>query len=162
MTPRSSLRSFIKDERGAALAEAALAAPIMFFLFAFVFVFGSLFYNAQIAETAARDAARYLARTDVPAANETAARNLAVYSNIAGTGGPRIVGLTVDDVAISYASEANPVDPATGERAYRGPDPISIVRVQVTWTSIAAGLWSLFGIGPVDYVAVHEQRVIGD
>lgn len=157
-----SLRAFAGDRSGAALAESAIAAPILFLLFAFIFVLGSLFYNAQSVETAARDAARYLARTDVPSANETQARNLAVYSNVAGTGPSRIRGLTPANVAISYATQANPVNASTGERTYRGSDPITVVQVQVSWTSTAAGLWSFFGMDPVEYVAVHRQRVIGD
>lgn len=153
--------SILRDEHGAALAEAAIALPVLVMIFAGVFSLGAMFFNTQLIETAARDGARYLARTDVPAAHEAAARNIVVFSNAAGTGGARIPGLSTGDVTISYRAIANPIDGATGLRTYRGPDPLQVVRVEVRWAA-AAGIWSLFGRDTVTYRAAHEQRVVGD
>lgn len=156
------LPTFGRDRRGAALAESAIALPLILVMFATVFAFGSTLFNTQVLETAARDAARYLAHTSTTAADEAAARNIAVFSNTAGTGTARVRGMTTGAVGISYISVSNPTDPATGERTYRGPDPVKMVRVEITWTAPASGMWGLFGVSPITYHAVNQQRVIGD
>ena len=97
---------FLRDLSGAALAESAIAVPILLVVFAGVFAFGSTFLNTQVLETAARDAARYLAHTNAAAADEAVARNLAVYANTAGAGAPRVAGLRTADIAISYVSRS--------------------------------------------------------
>ena len=153
---------FAANERGAALAESAIALPLIVLVFATIFAFGSTLFNAQVLETAARDAARYLAHTATTSSDEAAARNVAVYANAAGSGAVRVRGLTTGNVAISYVNVANPIDPATGERAYRGRDPIKLVRVNISWTAPASGLWNVFGATPITYHAINQQRVIGD
>jgi Flp pilus assembly protein TadG len=153
--------NLLRDERGASIAEAAVALPVLVLIFAGVFSLGAMFFNTQLIETAARDGARFLARTDVPSANEAAARNVVVFANAGGSGAPRIPGLSTADVTISYRDVANPIDGGTGQRTYRGPDPLKVVRVEVSWEA-AAGIWSLFGEDTVTYRAAHEQRVVGD
>lgn len=159
---RALLRSAWRNKDGAAMAEAAIALPVLSIIFAGIVVIGATLYNSQIAETAARDAARYLARLDNPSTNEAAARNLAVYANVAGSGQPRFAGLAPDDVTFAYRTVANPMNAMTGERTYRGPDPITVVTADVRWDSPGAGLWALFGIDAVTYATTHEERVIGD
>lgn len=154
--------AFKSDQRGAALAESAIALPLIVLVFATIFAFGSTLFNTQVLETAARDAARYLAHTSTTGADETNARNIAVYANAGGTGTARVRGLTTGNVAISYITVSNPTDPSTGERAYRGADPIKMARVEITWTSPASSMWGLFGATPITYHAVNQQRVIGD
>ena len=153
---------FRDNERGAVLAESAIALPLIVIIFATIFAVGSTLSKTQVLETAARDAARYLAHTKTTSGDETAARNLAVYANTAGTGARRVTGLTTGNVAISYVTISNPVLAATGERAYRGTDPLRLVRVDVAWTSTASAMWGLFGASPVTYHAIHQERVIGD
>lgn len=160
MTPASL--TLWRDRRGAAMAEAAIAIPVLVIIFLGVFALGAMFFNTQLVETAARDGARFLARTDNPSANEAAARNLVVFSNTAGAGAPRIGGLAASDVSISYRSIANPTDGATGERIYRGASTIQVVRVEVVWNVGAAGLGELLGLDAMTYRAVNEQRVVGD
>jgi Flp pilus assembly protein TadG len=157
----SAALRLLRDRRGAALAEAAVALPVLALIFAGVFSLGAMFFNTQLIETAARDGARYLARTDAPAANEAAARNIVVFGNAAGAGNARVPGLTTADVTISYDAIPNPIDGATGQRTYRGGDPLQVVQVEVSWEA-AAGLWSLFGEDTVTYRASNEQRVVGD
>ena len=152
---------FGRDQRGAALAESAIALPLILVVFATIFTFGSTLFNTQVLETAARDAARYLAHTSTTSADEAAARNIAVYANTAGTGTVRVRGLTTGAVGITYVSVSNPTNAQTGERAYRGPDPLKVVRVNISWTA-PSGLWGLFGVSPITYHAINEQRVIGD
>ena len=141
---------------------AAIALPLILLLLATIFAIGSTLAKTQVLETAARDAARYLSHTKLTTADETAARNIAVYSNAGGTGTRRAPGLGAGNVAISYVTIANPVNVATGERSYRGTDPIKLVRINIAWTSTANGLWGFFGASPVTYHAINQQRVIGD
>ena len=154
--------AFKRDQRGAALAESAIAIPLILVVFATIFSFGSTLFNTQVLETAARDAARYLAHTSTTATDEATARNIAVYANAAGTGTARVRGLTTGGVGISYVSVSNPTNAMTGERAYRGPDPLKVVRVEISWTAPASGMWGLFGVSPITYHAVNQERVIGD
>lgn len=154
--------SFSKDDRGAALAESAIALPLIVVVFGTIFAFGSTLRNTQVLETAARDAARYLAHTATTSANEATARNIAVYANVAGTGTVRVRGLTTGNIGISYVTLSNPINPATGERTYRGTDPIKLVRVNISWTAPSSALWNVFGSTPITYHAVNQQRVIGD
>jgi len=158
---RASRTSFSTNEHGAALAESAIALPLIVVVFATIFAFGSTLFNTQVLETAARDSARYLAHTATTGADETAARNIAVYANTSGTGAVRVPGLTTGNVAISYVNISNPVT-GSGERAYRGPDPLKLVKVNITWAAPAGGMWGLFGSTPITYHAVNQQRVIGD
>ncbi len=154
--------AFSKSQSGAALAESAIALPLIVIVFATVFAFGSTLFNTQVLETAARDAARYLAHTQTTAANEATARNIAVYANAAGTGSARVRGLTTGNVAITYVTLANPINSSTGERPYRGSDPLKLVKVNITWTAPASSMWGLFGASPITYHAVNQERVIGD
>ena len=153
--------TFERDQCGAALAESAIALPLILVVFATIFTFGSTLFNTQVLETAARDAARYLAHTSTTSTDEATARNIAVYANAAGTGTARVRGLTTGAVGITYVSVSNPTNPLTGERAYRGSDPLKMVRVNISWTS-PSGMWGLFGASPITYHAINEQRVIGD
>ena len=154
--------SFRSDKRGAVLAESAIALPLVVMIFGTIFAVSSTLFKTQELETAARDAARYLSHTKTTAADETAARNLAVYANTAGTGSRRVTGLGTGNVGITYVTIANPVVAATGERAYRGSDPLKLVRVDITWTNTATAMWGIFGASPVTYHAINQQRVIGD
>ncbi|MBS0383937.1 MAG: pilus assembly protein, partial [Proteobacteria bacterium] len=106
----NATRIFSRNDCGAALAESAIALPLIVIVFATVFAFGSTLFNTQVLETAARDAARYLARTATTSADETAARNLAVYANTGGVGSSRVRGLTTGNVAITYVTIANPIN----------------------------------------------------
>jgi Flp pilus assembly protein TadG len=152
---------FSTNDRGAALAESAIALPLIVVVFATIFAFGSTLFNTQVLETAARDSARYLAHTATTATDEAAARNIAVYANAAGTGSVRVRGLTTGNVGISYVTVSNPVT-GSGERAYRGSDPIKLVKVNITWTAPAGSMFGLFGVAPITYHAVNQERVIGD
>ena len=69
----------------------------------------------------------------------------------------------VGDVAVSVANIANPVDPDTGARTYRGPDPIRVVRVATSATYPGLGLFAVLGMARTLAInTFHEERVIGD
>ena len=150
------------DREGAALVEFTVVLPFLIFLGLGAFEFGSALYGHHVITTGLRDAARYLARVDDPIATETAAKQLAVYGQIGGST-KRVSWWNVGDVTVSVRTIANPVDPDTGARTYRGPDPIRVVRVATTATYPGLGLFAVLGMGPTLAInTFHEERVIGD
>jgi hypothetical protein len=159
---RTDTSSLWSDRRGAALVEFTVVLPFLVFLGLGAFEFGNALYGHHVITTGLRDAARYLARRDDPTASETAAKELAVYGEIGGTTS-RVSWWNVGDVSVTLATIANPVDPDTGLRTYRGPDPIRVVRVATTATYPGLGLLGVLGLGPTLPInTFHEERVIGD
>jgi Flp pilus assembly protein TadG len=154
--------SFFQDKRGTALTEAALVLPLLVVFWMAILAFGITFQQTQVVETAARDAARFLSRVDDPAASVGAAQNLAVFANTAGTGAARARGITTGDVVITFQDTANPVNPVTGERQFAGPDPIQVVRVEITFDAAGAAFFNTFGFTGLRYRAAHEERVLGE
>jgi Flp pilus assembly protein TadG len=153
---------FCRSQYGAALVEFTAVVPFLVFLGLGAFEFGNALYGHHVITTGLRDASRYLARLDDPSASETAAKQLAVYGAIGGTT-KRVSWWSVGDVSVSLATIANPVDPSTGARTYRGPDPIRVVRVGTAATYPGLGLFAVLGLGPTLTISTyHEERVIGD
>ena len=150
-----------KDERGAALLEMAVITPVLVILAAGLFEFGRILYQHQLIETGVRDAARYLSRRPTPSADETAAKELAVMGAIGGTT-KRVSWWTTSNVTITYPTVANPIDGATGERTYRGPDPIKMVRVTTSATYSGIGMLAAIGLSAPTIGYFHEERVIGE
>jgi Flp pilus assembly protein TadG len=136
--------------------------PFLLFLAAGTFEFGNALYGHHVITTGLRDAARYSARVDDPTTVEIAAKQLAVYGEIGGTN-KRLPWWDVGNVSVTLSSIPNPVDPVTGARTWRGPDPIRIVRVATTATYPGLGLLTLLGLGPTLTISTfHEERVIHD
>lgn len=136
--------------------------PFLVLLSAGVFEFGRLLYHQQLIETGVRDAARYLSRRPNPAASETDAKQLAVMGQVGGTT-QRVSWWTVSNVTVAYGTTSNPINGATGERTYRGPDPIRTVTVSTTATYPGFGM--LAAIGRSSGVVVgyaHQERIIGE
>lgn len=153
---RSVAHHVFSDERGASLVETAVVVPFLLLLGLGVSEFGNVLYNHHLIETGVRDAARYLARFGTPATRETEAKALAVTGSISG-GTQRISWWNTGDVSISYQTTANP------SGAYRGPDPILVVRVSTTVTYNGLGFLDFLGLGSsLTFSLAHEQRVIGD
>jgi hypothetical protein len=160
--PLLRMQRFGCDREGAALVEFTVVLPFLVFLGLGAFEFGSALYGHHVITTGLRDAARYLARRDDPMAADTAAKQLAVYGEIGGST-KRVSWWSVGDVTVSVSTIANPVDPDTGARTYRGPDPIKIVRVATSATYPGLGLFAVLGMGPTLAInTFHEERVIGD
>jgi hypothetical protein len=150
------------DRNGAALVEFTVVLPFLVFLGLGAFEFGNALYGSHVIATGLRDAARYLARFDDLTAAETAAKQLAVYGEIGGAT-KRVSWWNVGDITVSLATIANPVNPDTGARAYRGPDPIRVVRVATSTTYPGLGFFAVLGLGPTLAInTFHEERVIGD
>ena len=122
MKVRETFRALSRDQRGAALVEATILAPIMLILFLGVFEFSWFFYQQQLVEIGIRDAARYLSRNDLstmcpcgPCAGTLVvnAQNLATTGSIDASTPSRVCtgGKTcwdVGDVTISCTLSAVP------------------------------------------------------
>lgn len=95
------LSRFRKDEGGIQLVELAIVLPIFLMLFGATAEFGRFFYEYTSVAKAARSGARYLASNCVSAADDTKAKNLAVYGSLTATGTPVVDGLSTANVSIT-------------------------------------------------------------
>jgi Flp pilus assembly protein TadG len=95
------LRRGLRDERGVQLVELAIVIPIFVMLFAATAEFGRYFYEYTTLAKASRAGARYLATAGVSLADDTAAKNIVVYGNSAGSGSPILYGMTTANVTIT-------------------------------------------------------------
>jgi Flp pilus assembly protein TadG len=98
---RRRLNNIVRNDAGVQLLELAIVLPIFVILFAATAEFGRYFYEYTTLAKAARVGARYLVTAKVDCPQGTAAKNLVVYGNTAGTGSPILPGLTVANVAIT-------------------------------------------------------------
>jgi len=120
---------------GVALVEFALVLPVLLVLTFTVTEFGRALYQYNILTKSVHDAARYLSmQTPGSAAAITAARNLVVYGNTAGTGTPLALGLTTSNVP----------DP-TWQLSGTGP-VIKTVTVQISGYQFRPLVPSVFGL----------------
>lgn len=156
------LRPILSNQRGSAVVEMGIVMPFLVVLGFGIFEFGNLLYQHHLIETGLKDAARYLARRPDPAAEATVGQELAVMGEIGGTT-KRVSWWNTSDVSVSIATVANPIDATTGEKTYRGPDPISIVRVSTSATYNGIGFLQFLGVGnSISFNLYHEERVIGE
>lgn len=98
---RTSLRRFVKDERGVQLAELAIVLPVLLIMFAATAEFGRYFYEYTTLAKAARIGSRYLITAKNSSFEKDKAKNLVVYGNLEGTGTPLIEGLTTSNVVVT-------------------------------------------------------------
>jgi len=97
---------FTRNDRGVQLVELAIALPVMILLFAAVAEFGRYFYEYTTLAKGSRVAVRYLATARTNGLDDSAAKNLVVYGNMAGTGSPIVNGLAPDNVEITRRNAA--------------------------------------------------------
>lgn len=84
------LSCFIRQERGASMAELAILVPILVLLLAAVCEFGRFFQQYTTLAKSTRTAARYLSNHSFPD-NQAAARNLVVCGKLTCAGGDELV-----------------------------------------------------------------------
>ena len=84
-------------QQGVAIVEFALILPLLLLLTFITTEFGRAIYQYNTITKSVRDAARYLS-VQTPGTNVSAAQNLVVYGNVAGTGTPLALGLAVTNV----------------------------------------------------------------
>ena len=95
------LHRFRRDESGLQLVELTIVIPIFLMLFAATAEFGRYFYEYTTLAKATRGGARYLTTALVNSGEDTAAANIIVYGNAAGSGTPILTGLSAGNVKIT-------------------------------------------------------------
>jgi hypothetical protein len=151
-----------RDRSGTSLVETAIVLPFVLVLGFGVIEYGNALYLNHQIETGVRDAARYLARHEDPLAMVAEAKQLALTGSITG-GDKRVSAWDGGDITVSLREIANPVDPTTGERPYRGGDPIKVVRVSTNVSYEGLGGLNMLGSTSVlNFSVSHEERVIGE
>jgi len=94
-------RNLRGDDRGTQLVELAIVLPLFMILFGATAEFGRYFYEYSTLAKATRVGTRYLTSAAVNSTEDTNAKNLVVYGNIAGTGNPVINGLTPANISVT-------------------------------------------------------------
>ena len=105
---RGLLNSLARDRSGSAAAEMALSLPLLLVLLFGAFEMGYFFLSEHVVQKSVRDAARFgarLAMANYPSCTvpnggtaETQIRRVARFGNAAGTGTPRLLGWTADNM----------------------------------------------------------------
>src|SRR5512143_2892217 len=123
-------------QSGAALVEFALILPLLLLLTMITTEFGRAIYQYNTIVKSLRGAARYLSvQTPGDANTLTAARNLVVYGNAAGTGTALVPALTTSNVATPTWQTAGSVPLI---------NTVTITVTDYTFQSLVHG--SIFGI----------------
>jgi Flp pilus assembly protein TadG len=108
----SGRRVGLRTSRGLATVEFAICAPLLLLLMLATAEVGRCMYQYNTLTKAVRDGARYAVVNasvgttrivSITAATRTAAQNLVVTGNRAGTGTPLLPGLTVGNVTVTDA-----------------------------------------------------------
>ncbi|MBC2837495.1 pilus assembly protein [Gemmobacter straminiformis] len=146
---------FRTSEQGAILVEALIAIPIITIFAVGLLEFGVMFWERQQMQAGVRDAARYWSRCSQTAAaagscSLTKARNIAFYSNPAGTGGLRVPNwYRPEDLAIS------PTTPPANTA------PTDIVYAEGRLLYSGSPLFGLLDIGAVTVRYNYSMRYLG-
>lgn len=156
------MRNFWLNNKGTSMVEMTIVTPFLLFLGLGAAEFSHSLYHHHLIVNGLRDAARYLARVDNPTTDSVKAKNIAATGEVVG-GVNRVSWWGPGDVSVSVSNVANPIDPITGIRDYRGGDTISIVRVSTNVNHPGLGFLSVVGISsPLNTNVYHEERNIGE
>ena len=140
----------MRDERGSSAAEFALILPLLTLLLFGFYEAGRIYWNYNIVQSSARDAARYAARMPMTcdsggvgaftdASDETEIKNLTRTGTLAGTGDPLVAGWTNNATVTVSITCVDNAGGAMGGR-YTGFTKIPTVSI-----SAAAPYGALFG-----------------
>jgi Flp pilus assembly protein TadG len=156
-----ALRRLRRDDDGTAFVEAAIIVPVLFTLLLGVFEFSRLIFQQHLVSTGVRDAARYIARSAKPddPMIQRDAKDLAIMGGRDVTTA-RVGGWRASDIAITFASVANPTG-ANGSTRFRGGPTIRIVTVSTVFTIPSLGFFDFLGLKPPTFSISHQERVIG-
>ena len=133
-------------QRGIMTVEFIIMAPLLMLLMVAISEFGHAFYQYNTLTKSVRDGARYLAANAVVGNTSTividstdiaATGNLVVYGNTAGTGSPKLPGLSTSDITVSCLG---------GGTACPGVEHI-VVAAQYPYRSIMGATLAMFGYG---------------
>jgi Flp pilus assembly protein TadG len=115
------------QQRGLAMVELTIAAPLLLLLLYAIAEFGNMLYQYALLANAARDADRYLGAnalsdsSGVPIMSATlitATQNLVVYGNTGGSGSPLLPALAVAQVTVATQADAGGATDVTVSVAY--------------------------------------------
>ena len=125
-----------KKQKGVAIVEFALVLPFLLLLTFITTEFGRAIWEYNTLTKSVRDASRYLS-LQTPGTNITQARNLMVYGNIAGTGNPLALGLSLANVPAATCCTWLPA----------GSNPvINTVTVRISGYTFNSLFTSVFGL----------------
>lgn len=96
---RHQMTAQARRPRGVALVEFALILPLLLLLSFLTFEFGRAIHYYNTLAKAAREASRYIS-TQAPGTFTAETRNIIIYGNPAGTGSPRLPGLSLANVPV--------------------------------------------------------------
>ena len=130
-----------KKQKGVAIVEFALVLPFLLLLTFITTEFGRAIWEYNTLTKSVRDASRYLSLQQ-PGTHITQARNLMVYGNVAGTGSPLAMGLTIANVS---PTADDPDDCCTWQTAGSNP-VINTVTVRIQRYSFNSLFTSVFGL----------------
>lgn len=168
MAPRKTRAGFparlIRSDSGASMVEFTLMITFLLTLAFGIFEFGRYMYSQHLVTAGVRDGARYLARMPDPtlAANQTAAKNIAVFGNATGTGTARVSYWAASDVAIPNPLTSIVNDDGSGNPLYRGGATITIIELSTAVAYPDLGMLNFIGVGSLMIRASHQERHIGD
>lgn len=143
MANRNSIRH---RQRGIMMVEFIIVAPLLMLLLVAISEFGHALYQYNTLTKSVRDGARYLAANAVVGNTSTIildstdiaeTGNLVVYGNTAGSGAPKLPGLSASDITISCLG---------GGTACPGVDHV-VVAAQYPYRSIMGATLAMFGYG---------------
>lgn len=106
---RVGIARMARNERGVQLAELAIVLPLLMIMFAATAEFGRYFYAYTTLAKGARVGSRYLVTACNKSYEDTNAKNLVVYGNVAGTSSPILPGLDPTQISIIRKDSAGNV-----------------------------------------------------
>jgi hypothetical protein len=169
----SKLVKLVRDQTGAALAEATVLVPVLLILFLGVFEFSHVFYQQQLIEIGVRDAARYLSRTSTG--------NPCDPTNVVSVGGVTLPATT----AAQNVAATGSIDPSTPTRrvctngtcwqaasvnftcalsagSYLLPNgtfgPTWIITASTSFLDPSWGFFGILGLAPPTIPFTHSER----
>lgn len=166
MTPRKTRAGFparlIRSDKAASMVEFTLMITFLLTLAFGIFEFGRFMYGHHLVTAGVRDGARYLARLGDPTllANQTAAKNIAVFGNATGTGTARVSYWAISDVTATPLTIPN--DDGFGNPLYRGGVNITIIELSTAVAYPDLGMLNMIGVGSLMIRASHQERHIGE
>lgn len=172
---RSGIPNLPGCRQGAALVEFTVVFPLLLSLCLGVIEFGRILQHHHLLTKSMRDAARYLARTQLP--NCPADTTVTIDTTTAGspgyfalglarTGRPPAIGDATYDALVPYWNDAGFTATAycvdNGSGAYRGLEVLPIITAQVNLDYDDVGFLGFFGIDSLTLTASHEEFHVGE
>ena len=111
---RSQMRRRLGSERGNTFVEFALAAGVLFAMFAATFQYGYTFYMYDRLQSCVRSASRYASTKPFRSQSQscidntiTTIKNVAVYGSPTGGSTPRVRGLALSNISVVYTRDVS-------------------------------------------------------